>query len=315
MHEFHLKQCIEEVIKLLANQAEKKGVALRFDIDSNIPPTIISDRLRLKQVLINLVGNAIKFTKEGAVTLRAKLLSKADGEVRLVFDVEDTGIGISSEKLTRLFTPFSQGDSSITRSYGGTGLGLVICERLVSLLGGSMNIESEVNKGTIVTFSMHCKVNKVSADEHHPVPPQQPAETITPEFALAYPLNILVAEDNVINQKVIKQVLSKFGYQPVIVNNGQEAVYTAGANNFDLILMDVQMPEMDGLEATRAIRREQIHQPIIIAMTASAMPEDKLNCSKAGMNYFISKPIGFADLLVHLKKAFAGKVGADNSAV
>ncbi|RFZ84258.1 response regulator [Mucilaginibacter terrenus] len=315
MHEFHLKQCIEEVIKLLANQAEKKGIALRFDIDTAIPPTLISDRLRLKQVLINLVGNAIKFTKEGAVTLRAKLLAKADGEVRVVFDVEDTGIGISSDRLARLFKPFSQGDSSITRRYGGTGLGLVICERLVSLLGGSMNIESEVNKGTVVTFSMQCKVNKASLAEHHPTPAQQPAETITPEFALAYPLNILVAEDNVINQKVIKQVLSKFGYQPVIVSNGREAVYAAAANDFDLVLMDVQMPEMDGLEATRAIRREQMHQPIIIAMTASAMPEDKVNCLNAGMNYFISKPIGFADLLVHLKKAFAGKVSVDGSSV
>ena len=249
-HEFDLHQCIDEVLKLFSGQAAKQRIQLLCNIDSKIPDKIISDRLRLKQVLINMVGNSVKFTKFGQVCINVRLLNLQSDEIKLAFDVTDTGIGISQDKLSRLFKPFSQGDSSTTRKYGGTGLGLVICERLVELLGGSVNVESTVNVGTKVLFSVACKVNLApSVTQTAFVSPA--AEPITAQFANKYPMKILVAEDNIINQKVIKQVLNKFGYQPSIVNNGREAFDIAQTERFDLILMDVQMPEMDGLEATR----------------------------------------------------------------
>lgn len=302
-HEFDLHQCIEEVLKLFSGQAAKQNIKLFCNLEGAIPGKIISDKLRLKQVLINLIGNSVKFTKVGQVCVNVKLLNMEADLLKLLFEVVDTGIGISTEKLSRLFKPFSQGDSSTTRKYGGTGLGLVICERLVELLGGSMNIESTISTGTTVIFSTACKVNQVQSISHiDPIVPDP--KPITAEFALKFPMKILVAEDNIINQKVIKQVLNKFGYQPFIVNNGREAFDIAQLEKFDLILMDVQMPEMDGLEATRKIRREGVDQPIIIAMTASAMPEDKIDCLDAGMNYFMSKPIGFAELMTNLEKSF-----------
>jgi signal transduction histidine kinase/ligand-binding sensor domain-containing protein/ActR/RegA family two-component response regulator len=306
-HEFDLKQCIAEVMKLFTRQAAKSNISLQCDIDSTIPQKIISDRLRLKQILINLVGNAIKFTKKGNVAVNVKLLNLEDGILKLAFDVKDTGVGISQDKLSRLFKPFSQGDSSTTRKYGGTGLGLVICERLVELLGGSMNIESVPDKGTDVLFSILCEAGQEGPAT--PVTAAPGAVKVSADFAEKFPMNILVAEDNLINQKVIGQLLKKFGYKPVIVNNGREALELTQAEKFHMVLMDVQMPEMDGLEATALIRKQNTYQPVIIAMTASAMPEDKLNCLQAGMNYFISKPLGFAELLIHLEKAFKDSAG------
>jgi signal transduction histidine kinase/ligand-binding sensor domain-containing protein/CheY-like chemotaxis protein len=303
IHKFHLQQCIEEVSKLFNGQAAKQNIQLTYGIDKNVPDEIISDKLRLKQILINLAGNALKFTKQGQVTINVNLLNQDSDNLKLSFEVNDTGVGISPDKLSRLFKPFSQGDSSTTRKYGGTGLGLVICEKLVELLGGSMNIESAVNSGTKVVFSMVCQANQIQeVAQSNPI--QQGGEVISAEFATKFPMKILVAEDNIINQNVIKQVLKKFGYQPFIVSNGREAFDITQMEKFDLILMDVQMPELDGLEATHKIRQEGNHQPVIIAMTASAMPEDKIKCLKAGMNYFMSKPIGFAELLVHLEKSF-----------
>jgi signal transduction histidine kinase/ligand-binding sensor domain-containing protein/CheY-like chemotaxis protein len=303
IHEFDLHQCIEEVLKLFSGQAAKQSVPLLCSFDKNIPEKIISDKLRLKQVLINLIGNSLKFTSRGQVAINVKLLHKHDGELKLYFEVTDTGIGISPEKLTRLFKPFSQGDSSTTRKYGGTGLGLVICERLVELLGGTINIESAIDAGTTVTFSVVCKIDEASSATEVKALPPEPSP-VSAEFALKYPMSILIAEDNLVNQKVIKKILNKFGYQPVLVNNGVEAFEAAQAESFDLILMDIQMPEMDGLEATRKIRLEGNSQPVIIAMTASAMPEDKLQCLQAGMDLFMSKPIVFAELMTNLKKSF-----------
>ncbi|QHS54132.1 response regulator [Mucilaginibacter sp. 14171R-50] len=304
IHEFNLQECINEVLKLFSGQAVKQNIQLTCSIDQNIPEKVISDKLRLKQVLINLIGNALKFTKAGTVSVAAELLYVDKADAKISFHVKDTGVGISPDKLSRLFRPFSQGDSSTTRKYGGTGLGLVICERLVELLGGSMNIESVLDVGTEVTFSMLCRLpaDEPSAQHqpaHNPVP-----QAVSSGFALKFPLKILVAEDNLINQKVIKQILKKFGYEPFMVANGREAVDITQMEKFDVVLMDVQMPELDGLEATQIIRRQNSHQPVIIAMTASAMPEDKMKCLQAGMNYFMSKPIGFAELLVYLEKSY-----------
>ncbi|OOQ57988.1 hybrid sensor histidine kinase/response regulator [Mucilaginibacter pedocola] len=307
-HEFNLQQCLDEVCKLFSSQATKANIKLACHIDKGVPETIISDRLRLKQVLVNLVGNSVKFTREGGVTVNVKALHHRGEELKLAFEVKDTGVGISADKLSRLFKPFSQGDSSTTRKYGGTGLGLVICERLVELLGGTMNIESEPDKGTNVLFSMLCSTPK---QQELPKANPQANQTgaISTDFASKFPMKILVAEDNPVNQMVIKQVLKKFGYIPTLAHNGKEAFEATQAENYDLVLMDVQMPEMDGLEATRSIRSQNAHQPIIMAMTASAMPEDKIACLQAGMNYFLSKPISFNELLVYLEKAFKDNMG------
>ena len=303
IHEFDLHQCIDEVLKLFSGQASKQSIQLLCSIEKGIPEKIISDKLRLKQVLINLIGNSLKFTSTGQVAVNVKLLTRHKDELKLYFEVTDTGIGISPDKLTRLFKPFSQGDSSTTRKYGGTGLGLVICERLVELLGGTVDIKSTLNVGTTITFNVVCKIDQTPAAAEVKALPPEPAP-VSAAFAVKYPMNILVAEDNLINQKVIKQILNKFGYQPVIVNNGLEAFMAAQAQQFDVIFMDVQMPEMDGLEATRKIKADGNSQPVIVAMTASAMPEDKLQCLDAGMNLFMSKPIVFAELMANLEKSF-----------
>ena len=308
LHEFDLKQCIEEVLHLFGKQAQKNKLQVSYYIDKLIPVHIITDKLRLKQILANLVSNALKFTHHGGISVNVRPLHIRENDIKLSFEVQDTGIGISADKISRLFQPFSQGDSSTTRQYGGTGLGLVICERLVELLGGSINIESQVHKGTSIFFSIHGTVPERNVTREKNVA-AKPATVISADFAENFPLRILVAEDNTINQKVIKQILGKLGYQPVLVNNGKEALEMVCTNSFDVLLMDVQMPEMDGLEATRLIRKQKIEQPAIIAMTASAMAEDKADCVQAGMDYFVSKPVSFNELLSTLQKAYGNRTG------
>ncbi|MBS1524915.1 MAG: response regulator [Bacteroidetes bacterium] len=304
-HEFDLHQCISEVLSLFAKQAEKSQIRILYHIDKKIPAHIITDRLRLKQILINLVSNALKFTHAGEIAVNVKALDISGENIKLSFEVKDTGIGISDDKISRLFQPFSQGDSSITRRYGGTGLGLVICERLVGLLGGSINIESALHRGTSIFFSIQAKT--LAEGERTESVQTQEKTVISADFALKFPLKIMVAEDNPINQKVIRQVLNKLGYQPVLVGNGKEVLEMVCTNPFDVILMDVQMPEMDGLEATRLIRGQKLAQPVIIAMTASVMAEDKTQCLEAGMDYFVSKPISFDELMKKLETSFSGR--------
>lgn len=303
INEFELRPCVHEVIDLFHREAKNKKIGLAYQINEQVPERIVTDRLRLKQVLINLISNALKFTHNGEISLHINL-TENDGEfLKLAFEVRDTGIGISADNLSRLFKPFAQGDASITRQYGGTGLGLVICERLVELLGGSINIESRVNEGTLIAFSIRSK--KTTGVTESSPKNQQIADEVTTEFAQRFPLRILVAEDNLINQKVVKQMLNKLGYTASLAINGKVAVEMVNTGEFDLVLMDVQMPELDGLEATRVIRKQSDHQPVIIAMTANAMPEDKKECLQAGMEYFLSKPVSFTQLMGELQKAFA----------
>ena len=304
IHKFNLKQCIEDTLTIFARNATDKQIKIVYDIDELIPDTIISDKLRLKQILNNLLSNALKFTHIGTISLTVKLLENLGDNLKLSFEVKDTGIGISPQHLSRLFKPFSQGDTSITRKYGGTGLGLVICERLVDMLGGSINIESAVSKGTCITFSILSKVESDQQAEDLKITTQDTRDDVSSNFKSKFPLKILAAEDNIINQKVIKQMLNKLGYEPVLVKNGKEAVEAIKAHDFDVVLMDIQMPEMDGLEATAIIRKLTLAQPVIVAMTASAMAEDKSAAINAGMDYFLSKPVSFNQLMVELKKAF-----------
>ena len=437
MHDFDLRQCIEQVMDIFAGNAAEQRIDLVYQINHMAPAQIVGDGLRLRQILINLVSNAMKFTHEGEVFVEVDLAEASGEAIELVFNVHDTGIGISEEKRSRLFKAFSQVDSSTTRKYGGTGLGLVICERLIKLMGGSIDVTSEVGKGTTFSFSIKSKAgtelqkqcahfnttdndgkrilvvddnltnlnilktqlerwnlapiiassgkealeilsskendfqlvitdmqmpsmdgvglageikaripeipiillssigdetkakhpnlfnsvltkpvkqtqlfdlvqNELKQQKH---PSQQKEEYKKPSllseaFAQAYPLDILLVEDNPINQKLALRILAKLGYNAELAGNGREAVEMLAKKRFTIVLMDIQMPEMDGLEATRLIRAEHQHQPMIIAITANALPEDRGECLKAGMNDYISKPINIEALLKILQTTY-----------
>ena len=431
--DINLRNCIEEVLDIFAGKAAQIGLDLIYQIDPQVPSQIIGDSLRLRQILINLIGNAIKFTHQGEILVRIDCLSNPSAEeMELGFSVRDTGIGIPANKLDRLFKAFSQVDSSHTRQYGGTGLGLVISQRLITLMGGNIEVESEVGKGTVFKFTIRSRVSQ-QVNQHYvyahptdndgksvllvddnetnrtilkaqleymrlvptlansgqqaldilnqgasfhlvitdqqmpqmnglelanklktqhpdlpiillssmgdesrkahaelfsailtkPVHQQQFIQVVQQtlqskpashrsaasrtesvyslEFAQQYPLRILIAEDAPFNVKLLVRVLNKLGYSPAVANNGHEALEMV-PQGFDVILMDVQMPEMDGLEATRLIRQQPIEQPWIIALTANAMQEDRAVCLNAGMDDYITKPPAVALLKKSLQE-------------
>jgi signal transduction histidine kinase/ligand-binding sensor domain-containing protein/DNA-binding response OmpR family regulator len=430
-HDFNIRDCVEGVLDLFADKASQLKIDLIYQIEPEVPEHIIADSMRLRQVLINLVGNAIKFTSEGEIFIGVNRTSASNAGLELSFTVRDTGIGIPEDKLSRLFKAFSQVDSSTTRKYGGTGLGLVISEKLIHLMGGEISIKSELGAGTTFSFNIktragikttpvyanldatglqnkqilvvddnatnrnimetllkHWKftpliaksgiealamlmgdnqIELVITDMHmpgmdgaelarkikaaHPDIPMillssvdkqskrevnlfnvvltKPAKHnlllkhiidllknesksvidqktkishLSTELGIQYPMSILIAEDNLINQKVARQILQKMGYQADIAVNGIEALEAVTAKQYDIILMDVQMPEMDGLEATRQIRKNLAIQPVIVAMTANAMVEDKEACLQAGMNDYLSKPMKIAEIVAVLEK-------------
>jgi signal transduction histidine kinase/CheY-like chemotaxis protein/ligand-binding sensor domain-containing protein len=432
-HDFDLRTCIEEVLDIFAGKAGKMGLDLVYEIDSNVPSLIIGDNLRLRQILINLVSNAIKFTEQGEIFVGVHLKqAKKDGTVELQFEVRDTGIGIPEDKMERLFKAFSQVDSSTSRKYGGTGLGLIICEKLIGLMDGRIDVQSKEHEGTTFIFTMWTTTGSQSVrtyvtnnltgvegkqvlvvddnltnrnilkkqlenwklvptlavsgadalailatgvhvdlllsdmqmpgmdgcelaqnlqqlyprlpiillssvgDERNqrfaglfksiltkpvkqemlcqaiinqlrgkstPVTANEPVkQTLSPDFAKDHPLRILVAEDNMVNQKLALKILSKLGYDAALAVNGLQTLEMMDHQPYDLIFMDVQMPEMDGLEATRLIRQRLQIQPIIIAMTANAMSEDKDECLNAGMDDFLSKPVKPEDVVNMLMK-------------
>jgi signal transduction histidine kinase/DNA-binding response OmpR family regulator len=430
--DFNLQSSIEHILDLFGARAARTGVELLNQVERDVPTYIRGDDLRLRQILTNLVGNAMKFTEQGEIFIGVRVQEKAaDGALTLGFEVRDTGIGIPPEKLERLFKAFSQVDSSTTRKYGGTGLGLAISEQLVRLMGGTISVTSEPGKGSNFSFTMHTHagvdkpteltgldehagkkvlivddnstnrtilltqleywnlrpviaasgveaLNILTHDDHfdlvltdmqmpymdgirlsetirnrHPHIPiillssvgdeykknhyplfhavmtkpikqqamhrhilmglqnrgQQNSEgrTLQPKLpdrlSSTFPLNILIAEDNLINQQVILYILQKLGYDPRIVENGKQAVDAALNIGYDIILMDLQMPEMDGLEATRLIRMSRlVDQPVIIALTANTMEGDEAECLQAGMNDYIGKPVKLEELVGKLRK-------------
>jgi CheY-like chemotaxis protein len=298
---FDLRQCIEEVLGLFYEKAIKSGLRLGYHIDWKVPSHIVGDALRLRQILMNLVSNAVKFTHEGEIAVGVRLVrSEPAGDLVLAFDVKDTGIGIPEEKIGILFKSFSQVDSSTTRKYGGTGLGLAISEKLVALMGGEIMVRSKLGEGTLFTFTMRAKVGEMMSSVMREETVAR--EVLKKAFAEEFPLRILIAEDNLINQQLIKHILGNLGYKPATVENGLLAVEAAADLDYDLILMDVQMPEMDGLEATRRIRKESLKQPVIVALTANAMQGDREECLQAGMDDYISKPVRLDELMRLLEK-------------
>jgi two-component system sensor histidine kinase/response regulator len=430
--DFNLRACIEDVLDIFSTKAAGLGLELIYHIDHDVPLQIVGDDLRLRQILTNLVSNAMKFTQKGEVFVGVHLVKPGESEnLTLQFEIRDTGIGIPADKLGRLFMAFSQVDSSTTRKYGGTGLGLTISEKLVKLMGGEVHVESMEGQGSTFSFTIKTVAGEknlkayiqhnmgdlqnkkilviddnmtnlailksqlelwnlipilsdsaeggldiLSKDPHielvltdmqmphmdglqlaknvrkqypslpvillssiggdyskdshlfhailnkpvrqhvlsrHILNALQPHNNVESgdknvqqklpgNFSEKHPLEILVAEDNLINQKVILHILHKLGYKPVLVDNGAKAVDEARQKQYDIILMDMQMPDMDGVQATRFIRQNLESQPIIIALTANTMVEDQEECFNAGMNDYICKPVRLEELTNKLEK-------------
>jgi PAS domain S-box-containing protein len=307
--EFNLRPTLESVLRPLAAQARQKGLPLELEIGPGVPGELTGDPVRLGQVVVNLVGNAIKFTEHGSVKLRVATVEVERQHVALRFSVSDTGIGIPAEKHRVIFDSFTQADGSTTRKYGGTGLGLAISRRLVELMGGRIWVESEAGKGTTFHFTACFGLNQPPNVELAGEAPVQDAGSTPERLELGDergqtqedrgPLRILLAEDIRVNELVVVRALEKQGHKVVVAGNGLEALAALDREPFDLVLMDVQMPEMDGIEATIAIReREKTgggHIPII-AMTAHALESDKQRCLTAGMDVYLSKPVGIQEL-------------------
>jgi CheY-like chemotaxis protein len=283
--------------------AREKGLHLSVYVHPEVPDQLIGDPHRLRQVLLNLINNGVKFTKFGSVRVQARLEQQQDGEAAIRFDVADTGIGLSREEQKLIFEPFRQADGSVTRKYGGTGLGLAICARLVELQGGSMSVISVKGEGSTFSFNIRCGI----CSEPGLDPQKRPAEALRRGAPLER-LKILLAEDNRVNQLLVVRLLQARGHQVVVVGDGRAALDAAEQQSFDLILMDIQMPEMDGLEATRLLRERQrngLRVPPIIAMTAHAMKGDRDKCMEAGMTGYISKPIQPEQLFEHMEEVMA----------
>jgi len=432
--DFELRKCIEDVLEIFGGKAAETGIDLVYQIDDMTPTNVMADSLRLRQVLTNLVGNAIKFTPKGEVFIMVTSGQLDGEEFELYFEIRDTGIGIREDQLENLFKAFNQIDSSVTRKYGGTGLGLVICERLVALMGGKIKVSSAPASGSTFSFSIRCRkspellpqfvyksdackdkrvlviddnntnlrimqiqlkkwnmavvavssglealdmlsgqeeIDLVITDMQMPdmdgvelstriktirkdVPiillssigneskklwphlftsvltkpvkqqqlfqviatdlkkepltiPEAKQAVLSEQFALEYPFRILVAEDNLINQKLIIRVLNKLGYFPDLANDGLEVLNRLSKTDYDLVLMDIQMPNIDGLEATRLIRNQYGNRPLIAAMTANAMAEEVENCMNVGMDDYLSKPINL-NLLINKLISLSGKL-------
>ncbi|WP_052714120.1 PAS domain S-box protein [Paenibacillus dauci] len=288
-----LNVLLDSVFDLFSARAAEKKIELNYQTEDQIPTTIISDASRMRQVLVNLISNAIKFTDKGSVNLSVRQLERRANECVLEFEVSDTGIGISSDKQGLLFQSFSQLHPAINRKYGGTGLGLAICKKLIELMGGTISVDSEEGMGATFRFVLPLQyvVEDYSTESVETVAIEQPAYTGT--SGKYGPLRLLVAEDHPVNQKLMQEMLRKLGYQTDIAYNGREAVVAALTHPYDLIFMDIQMPEMDGIEATSEIRNRlwQHEQPVIVATTAFARNEDRQMCLSAGMQDFISKPL------------------------
>tara|TARA_B110001454_G_scaffold218046_1_gene244918 strand:- start:27259 stop:29676 length:2418 start_codon:yes stop_codon:yes gene_type:complete len=299
MIDFNLSDAIEDVRKTLIFSADKKNIKFSTDIASNMPVAFKGDPGRLKQVLFNLIGNAIKFTNKGSVSLCAYPIYETDVEAHIKFEVKDTGIGIPIEIQDRLFRPFTQGDASTHRHFGGTGLGLTICKSLIEKMNGHISIQSEEGSGSTFTFDITLKKSSIK--------PLKKAETEVPlaSSSRTRKARILVAEDNLVNQLITTKMLQKLGYHADAVANGKEVLKTLNEIPYDLILMDCQMPEMDGYEASRIIRQSKefpyCNIPIL-ALTANAMAGEAKVCRSAGMNDHIAKPVTIEKLGQILEK-------------
>jgi signal transduction histidine kinase/AmiR/NasT family two-component response regulator len=281
---FHLGHALEESLGLFRAAAAEKGLRLTCDLAPELPVWVAGDQTRLRQVILNLVSNALKFTSAGEIALSAEMERQGEHPGRITIEVRDTGVGIAAEQLPRLFSSFHQANASIARNYGGTGLGLAISKRLVELMGGSIQVESTFGEGTRFRFTVQMEPAAELA-----APLGQRASLVS----TACDLRVLVAEDNIVNQKVVLMLLKQLGVTAELAVDGSQAITAALRNSYDLIFMDVQMPEVDGLAATREIRARlpSGQQPVIYGLTAHATTEYRDICLNAGMDGYLTKPL------------------------
>jgi len=304
---FDLREAVTRGLALLAPQARAKSLELECAIDADVPSRIVGDAERLRQILVNLVANAVKFTERGAVRVSIRNAGlPSDGQVTLEFCVTDTGIGIPPAQQDLLFRPFSQVDSSIARRHGGTGLGLAISKGLVAAMGGRIWVESAADAGARFYFTVPAKVAPDVSGA------TEPGALFDDTLAARIPLRILVAEDNEVNRRVALAMLRRFGYRPDFAVNGIEAVDAVRRQRYDLVLMDIQMPEMDGLDAARTIGVLDLSgpRPRIIGLSANAMAEDIEAARRAGMDDYLAKPMIPSELRARLEKWGAGSSAA-----
>ncbi len=300
---FNLKKRLDEIYKLMNLKASDKGLKLFFNMSDKVPEFVIGDSLRLKQIIINLVNNAIKFTENGSVALQVSLMSKNNTSAKVMFKVIDTGAGISEKAKKKLFKEFSQADASISRKHGGSGLGLSISKNLAKMMGGDIGVISKVGEGSTFWFTVVFEIgNKKLDDEQHDGAKQIEEEKLRK-------LKVLLAEDNAINQRVATINLNKMGHKVDVAENGKDAVKMFRDNLYDVVLMDIMMPVMDGIEATRLIKEIQQEQAIkkgvpVIAMTANALKGDREKLIAQGLDGYICKPFKNSELKQELINHF-----------
>ncbi|MBF0120226.1 MAG: response regulator [Desulfobacterales bacterium] len=300
--EFSLKDIIDNLYNVFKMKTKEKGIKIKVAVSDKVPNYLKGDPMRLNQILINLIGNAVKFTEKGEILISINTVVESglpSNLVKLQFMVKDTGIGIPKEKFPLLFNPFTQADSSTTRKYGGTGLGLAICKSLIKMMKGDISFKSVLNEGSIFLFTVELgrleekQIVRIKSDIKENKEKDNVKES-----------KILIVEDNQINQELIVNILADFGFSPKAASNGKEAIEMLTNTKFDLVLMDIDMPEMDGYEATQEIRRSksEIANIPIIAMTAHVMKGEKEKCLEIGMNDYLPKPISPEKLFISIKK-------------
>jgi CheY-like chemotaxis protein len=297
--DFSLADCLRSALRIVEPEAARKNLEVRCEVPSSLP-MLRGDAERLKQIVLNLLSNAVKFTAQGCVTLAAATASTTPDRICVRVSVTDTGIGIPADKHEVIYEPFRQADGSITRKFGGTGLGLAIASNLVRLLGGEMRLDSAPGKGSTFAFTAHFHKPALQ-DELQP-------SAGTAEERTSRPLSILIAEDNSVNRRLLVTILESRGHRVRAATNGAEAVEFFSDGQYDMVLMDVQMPEMDGIEATAAIRLSEngnSHVPIY-AFTAHAMAGDRERCLAAGMDGYLAKPVKLDDLQDVVNEVAAG---------
>jgi PAS domain S-box-containing protein len=300
------RQIVADVLATMKVNADAKGILLTSEEANHIPDAIVTDPIRLRQILVNLIGNATKFTEMGGVKVVTRFDTDSEGKSQLHIDVVDTGIGLSPESLTAIFEPFSQADSSTSRRFGGTGLGLTISQRLANLLSGHIAVNSELGKGSTFSLTIAAPLPSSAVPTGKPIRPRMTFVREATTYNIKQGARILLAEDGPDNQRLIRFILEKAGAVVIVVENGELAVQTTQAacesgQPFDVILMDIQMPVLDGYTATQYIRRSGCTTPII-ALTAHAMSDDRQRCIEAGCDDYTTKPIDWPDLLRLVKR-------------